>query len=125
MYRFNSELTVLHQIKSALKPHRPFYPTMRRIFLEISDRFCWRLWTRAPDELKLFTAPRWWAEAIRPVEKFKMPPGKWDEVWLSKATSVRNLLADLWKKLREDLTEIWKQAEHLEADIERSREMLS
>lgn len=106
MYRFISELTVLHQIKSALKPHRPFYPTMRRVLMEMSDRSCWRFWTRAPDELKLLTAPRWWAEAIRLLDKFKTPTGKWDEVWLSKTTFVRKLLADLSRKLREDLTVI-------------------
>lgn len=38
MYRFISELTVLHQIQSALKPHRPFYPPYRPYFMEISYR---------------------------------------------------------------------------------------
>ena len=98
---------------------------MQPFFMEISDRSYWRFWTRTPDELKLFTTPRQWAETIRPLDKFKMPTGTRDALWLSKANAVRQVLANLWRKLREELTEIWKQAEHLEADIERSREVLS
>ncbi|CAD6583966.1 MAG: hypothetical protein ASARMPRED_001565 [Alectoria sarmentosa] len=125
MYRFVSELTVLHQINSALEPYGRFYPKMERSFMEISDRPLWRFCSRVPDEPKLFRKPRWWAVAIRPLDKFKMPTGKRDEAWLSKATSVRIVLAKLWRKLREDLTVIWKQAGHLEADMERMRAMLS
>ena len=63
--------------------------------------------------------------AIRLLSKFKMPTGTRDEGWLSKATSVRMVLASLWRKLREDLTMIWRQAAHLEVDIEVLRAMLS
>ena len=63
--------------------------------------------------------------AIRPLSKFKMPTGTRDEAWLSKATSIRMVLASLWRKLREDLTMIWRQAAHLEVDIEVLRAMLS
>ena len=35
MYRFISELTVLHQIDSMLKPLRRFYAKMRAFFAEI------------------------------------------------------------------------------------------
>lgn len=125
MYRFVSELTVLHQINSALKPHRRFYPKMTHYFMKHSDRHIWRFCSKVPDELKLFSKPSEWSVVILPLAKFKMPTGKRDEAWLSKAMLVRRALANLWRKLREDLTVIWRQAEHLEADIERLRAMLS
>ena len=111
MYRFISELTVLHQIDSMLKPLRRFYPKMRAFFAEISDRPQWRFCRKTPGEPKLpvFRTPRQWAMTIRPLSKFKMPTGTRDEAWLSKATSVRMVLASLWRKLREDLTMIWRQ----------------
>lgn len=56
--------------------------------------------------------------------EINMPIGTRDEAWLLRATSVRTVLAHLWRKLREDPTKIWKQAGHLEADIERLRAML-
>ena len=125
MYRFISELTVLHQISSVLKPFKPFYPRMRRFFMEISDRPLWRFCAKTPDEPKLFSTPRRWATAIQPLDKFKIPTETRDEAWLSKASSVRMVLASLWRKLREELTTIWRQAGHLEADIQRLRAMLS
>lgn len=125
IYRFISELTVLHQIDSMLKPLRRFHPKMRAFFAAISNRPQWRFCLKPPDEPKLFRTPRRWAMAIRPLSKFKMPTGTRDEAWLSKATSVRMVLASLWRKLREDLTMIWRQAAHLEADIEVLRAMLS
>lgn len=113
MYRFISELPVLHQIASMLKPLRRFYPKMRTFFAEISNRPQWRFCLKTPDEPKLFRPPRRWAMAIRPLSKFKIPTGTRDEAWLSKATSVRMILASLWRKLTEDLTMIWRQAAHL------------
>ena len=125
MYRFISKLTVLHQIDSMLKPLRRFYPKMRAFFAEILNRPQWRFCLKTPDEPKLFRTPRRWAMAIRPLSKFKMPTGTRDEPWLSKAASVRIVLASLWRKLREDLTMVWRQAGHLEVDIEILRAMLS
>ena len=125
MYRFISELTVLHQINATLKPFEGFYPKMRRSFMELSDRSSWRFSSKSPNEPKLFSTPRRWAMAIQPLDKFRMPTGTRNEAWLLKASSVRMVLASLWRKLREDLTTIWRQAGHLEADIERYRAMLS
>ena len=125
MYRFISELTVLHQINSMLKPFKWFYPKMRQSFVEISDRPQWRFYSKTPNEPKLFSTPRRWAMAIQPLDKFRMPTGTRNEAWLLKATSVRTVLASLWRKLREDLTTIWGQVGYLEADIERYRTMLS
>lgn len=85
--------------------------------MEISNRPRWRFCSKVPNESKLFSKPRWWKIAIRPLAKFKMPTGKRDEAWLSKATLVRRTLANLWRKLREDLIVIWKEAGHLEANI--------
>ena len=125
MYRSISEITVLHQINSMLKPFKGLYPKMRHFFMEISDRPQWRWCMKTPDERKLFSTPRRWAMAIQPLDKFRMPTGTRNEAWLLKASSVRTVLASLWRKLREDLTTIWRQAGHLEADIERYRTLLS
>ena len=125
MYRFISELTVLHQINSMLKPFEGLYPKMIQSFMEISDRPQWRFCSKTPNEPKLFSTPRRWAMAIQPLDKFRMPTGTRNEAWLLKANSVRTVLASLWRKLREDLTTIWRQAGHLEADIERYRTLLS
>lgn len=70
MYRSISVLTVLHRINTALKPRRRCYPKMRRWFMEISDRPLWLFCSRNPDESKLFSKPRWWAMAIRPLDKY-------------------------------------------------------
>ena len=125
MYRFISELTVLHQIHSMLKPFHGFYLKMRPSFMKISDRQTWKFCSKTPNEPKLFSTPRRWAMAIQPLDKFRMPTGTRNEAWLLKASPVRMILASLWRKLREDLTVIWRQAGHLEADIERYRTMLS
>lgn len=93
--------------------------------MEVSDRHISRFYGKQPNESKLVSNPRLWAVKIRPLDKFKMPTSERDEAWLSEATSVRTVLSRLWRKLREDPTAIWKQAGHLEADIERSRAMLS
>ena len=125
MYRFISELTVLHQINSMLKLFEGLYPKMRQSFMEISDRSQWRFCSKTSNEPKLFSTSRRWAMAIQPLDKFRMPTGTRNEAWLLKASSVRMILASLWRKLREDLTTIWRQAGHLEADIERYRTLLS
>lgn len=96
MYRFISELTVLHQMDSTYAQAtwavlsqnenilcRDLEPTSVEICLKTSD------------EPKLFRTPRRWAMAIRPLSKFKMPTGTRDEAWLSKATSIRMVLASL------------------------------
>ena len=125
MYRFISELTVLHQISSALKPLGPFYPKMNAYFADISNRPQWRFCCKTPNEPKLFSTPKRWAMAIQPLDKFRMPTGTRDEAWLVKASAVRTVLASLWRKIREDLSAVWREAGHPEADIERLRAMLS
>lgn len=73
MYRFISELTVLHQINSMLKLFEGLYPKMRQSFMEISDRSQWRFCSKTSNEPKLFNTSRRWAITIQPLDKFRIP----------------------------------------------------